>query len=75
MGLPCYGSLLRRHRSAHPGGEPAIEVFPFQESGDLGEEVARIHVEIMRWKPLCQLVIDHGLGMNVRKALASMWAG
>ncbi len=75
MGLPGYGFLLRRHRSANPGGQPAIEVFPLQESRNFTDEVARIDVEIMRRKPLCQLVIDHGLGMDVREALAPMGGG
>ena len=75
MGLPGYGFLLRRHRSATPGGQPAIEVFPLQESRKFTDEVARIDVEIMRRKPLCQLVINHGLGMDVREALAPMGGG
>ena len=75
MGLRDYGSLLRRHRSANPGGQPAIEVFPLQESRNFTDEVACIDVEIMRRKPFCQFMIDHGLGMDVRGALAPMRRG
>ena len=55
MGLPGYGFLLRRHRSANPGGQPAIEVFPLQESRNFTDEVARIDVQIMRRKRMLSL--------------------